>query len=89
MPKIIGIQVKGVGPVNSPLLEHDGKRIMKAIKINDTSLKTGNVRKVANSFLIDPLNVTIKNPEWDVRLNELVGIVGRVFGCQTDIGVKN
>lgn len=81
LPKIIGFEIDGLGLVNFPLLEDDVKKLEK----------NGSARRVDNStgltFQLDPSQVKIKNPSWNVKLNDLVKRMGDTLGCQEEIEV--
>ena len=44
---------------------------------------------VRDSYQLDPEQIEIRNPEWDVKLKDLLFRVGQALGCKDKIEVKH
>lgn len=90
LPKSVGLEIKDFGRVSLPLLDPQATELIKVCQQapygkGHKTLVDVNVR---DSFQLDPSLVSIKNPEWDSKLNDLVTRVAKGLGCQAKIKAK-
>lgn len=80
MPKILGLEVKELELVNLPLLEYDAKRLLQ-ISTPIQHRKNDSQNTSSDIYRLDTSMIAIKNPEWSVKLKELVNYVGKALEC--------
>lgn len=90
LPPLLGLEIKNFGPVSLPLYEEQAEKLIKVCEQapfgrNEKTLLDTNVR---DSYQLDPSHVKIKNPTWNVKLNELVARIAKGLGCLSDIEAK-
>lgn len=87
LPSMIGMEVQDFGPVVFPLVKGEAKRLIK--KCHPVIVKYNGVTRagktVPKSHQLFTDLVAIKNPDWYVKLKELVARVGKSLGCQDEI----
>lgn len=91
MPKIVGLEVKDFGPVSLPLRDPQASALINLCQkapygYNQKTLIDQNVR---DSYQLDPSRVEITNPEWHVKLNDLVARVAKGLGCHAKVEVTH
>ena len=91
MPKIVGLEVKDFGPVSLPLRDPQASALINLCQkapygFNQKTLIDQNVR---DSYQLDPSRVEITNPEWNVKLNDLVARVAKGLGCHAKVEVTH
>jgi hypothetical protein len=89
MPKIVGLEVKNFGPVSLPLRDPQASALINLCQkapygYNQQTLIDQNVR---DSYQLDPSLIEITNPEWNVKLNDLVARVAKGLGCHAKVEV--
>lgn len=83
LPTQLGLYVKNVGVISTPLTEYTANELIKVSSqapygLNDQTLVDTNVR---DSYQIQPDQIEIKNPEWNAKLDLLVQRVSKELGC--------
>ena len=90
LPKLFGLEVDGFGPVSFPLVDPQGSNLIG--ECQQTLFGKNGLTLVKTEqpcyFELDASRVRMRNPEWDVKLNELVRRVGKGLGCQEEIEVS-
>jgi hypothetical protein len=77
MPALIGLEIKDFGTVQLPFMFHQGKKLIETFQNKDAP-------KTSNFCELEPSKIEIKNPEWKVKLDELVARVAKALRCYSE-----
>src|SRR5277367_900991 len=83
-PVLPGLEVKGVGPIGSPVAPADAQRLIaKATQApygrGEATIVDTDVRRV---WQIEPPQFTLRNSEWETFIGTIVDTVKREFGIR-------
>ena len=93
MPILLGLHVKGFGPVSFPLADPQVNELIKLCKLSSRpqqAKKTVNTRRATTksdeaSYELDAEQIEIKNPVWNTKLKELVSRINCEYGIQLEV----
>jgi predicted 2-oxoglutarate/Fe(II)-dependent dioxygenase YbiX len=86
-PVLPGLEVKGVGPIGSPVAPADAKRLIaKATQApygrGEATIVDVGVRRV---WQMEPSQFVLRNAEWDTHVTAIVEVVKREFGIRQKV----
>ena len=89
MPTMLGLEVNNFGPISLPLMDPQASNLIKICKQapfgkHEKTLLDKNVR---DSFQLEPDQIKINNPEWNVKLKDLLKRISKGLGCSSQIEV--
>jgi hypothetical protein len=74
LPGLPGLDVLGVGPLSLPIREHDAEAIKRVAEPSP-------VDPTGCTWELQPRELTIHNPQWNIGLNKLIGRSATILGC--------
>lgn len=87
LPSIIGLEISEFGHVLFPFMDSQATKLIKICQkviTHDQKKQILSEKNARDSYQLDPSEIRIENPEWNVKLNELVSRVAKGLGCLAD-----